>query len=145
MAKDLGDLAKSMNRYAVNVEKNAPRVVGEIVKSIAPILVYATPVDTSRARADWVPSIGAPSSEVLIPRSESPSSPSAGASTAISSIRKVADDYKGEAGGVFITNNLEYITELNKGSSSQAPAGFVEKSVLAAVRAVKTVKLLDDQ
>ncbi len=57
---------------------------------------------------------------------------SVGAST-ISNGRAILAGYKlGQR--VIINNNVPYIVPLNSGSSTQAPAGFVEKAVAVAVR-----------
>lgn len=142
MANNLAGLAKRMKLYAKSVENNAPKAVGEVAYAIAPILVYATPVDTSRARSNWIGTIGSPSTQVLFSKPDEPGDASLGGKVAISSISAVAKAYKGEPGGIFITNNNEYIQQLNRGSSGQAPAMFVEKAVVSAVRSLKTVKLL---
>ena len=42
---------------------------------------------------------------------------------------------------IFITHNLLYIRALNAGSSSQAPAGFVERSALIGRNIAKNAKL----
>jgi len=49
-----------------------------------------------------------------------------------------------ESGGeARISNNTPYINELNRGSSMQAPASFVEQSIQAGVAVVHRKKLLD--
>ncbi len=42
---------------------------------------------------------------------------------------------------IHITNNLDYIVDLNEGSSAQAPAAFVEEAVDAGVKAVNRTKI----
>jgi hypothetical protein len=42
---------------------------------------------------------------------------------------------------IHITNNLDYIMDLNQGSSAQAPAAFVEEAVDAGVKAARATKI----
>ena len=82
-------------------------------------ITISTPVDTGRARAGWLITVNAPSTEI-VPEGQytySAIPPDVPAVT-------INDRY-------FITNNTPYIGKLNNGYSRQAPARFVE---LAAAR-----------
>lgn len=84
-------------------------------------LVNETPVDTGRARANWLPSINSPRTETV------------GESNAESPLNL---NYKlGDT--IYIANNLPYIRRLNDGHSQQAPAGFVDKIIQRARSSVK--------
>lgn len=74
-----------------------------------------TPVDTGFARANWQITIGAPA----VGTGDS--------SESLASYNPERD------GSTFITNNAHYIQRLNAGSSSQAPAAFVESAIARAV------------
>lgn len=139
---DLRSLAKAMRLTAEAVDNNAIAAVKSITEAIAVTLVYATPIDTSRARLNWQGTVGAPATTILSPYPEVPSSPNVGTSTAIASINEAAASYTGQPEGVFITNNVPYIQSLNDGSSSQAPANFVAMSVIAGINSAQNVKLL---
>lgn len=78
-----------------------------------------TPVDTGHARANWIPSIGAPS-ELDV----------AGATDAAhdAGVAQVVT-YKLEQGSVFVSNAAPYVERLNNGWSAQAPALFVETAI----------------
>ena len=80
-------------------------------------LVEATPVDTGFAAANWQLTIGEP------------------ADGTVDLSGSVADlaGYTIDQGSVFSTNNASYIQRLNAGSSTQAPAGFVELAIAAGV------------
>ena len=105
----------------------AERVVSKVSLDITANLVEATPVDTGWARANWVPSIGSPFKEIT------------GNDDNVSDVEQqkgvteVATNYSLERGPVFISNNVPYITHLNDGSSTQAPAGFVQVAIHKAV------------
>lgn len=138
----LAGLRQTMYATAAQLPNNVNRVMGEVADAIAPVLVYATPVDTSRARANWQASIGSPATGVLFSKPQSPPTPSAGGNIAISSIRGVAALYAGQPGGIYIVNNLDYIQRLNDGYSGQAPANFVELAVVAAIRSMRNVRII---
>lgn len=138
----LREFANSMTRTAKTVGVNAIVAVKEVSKAVGVTVVYATPVDTSRARMNWQGSVNLPKAGVLSPAPAIPGSSSEGPRTAIKSINEATGAYNGQQGGVWITNNLNYIQSLNNGSSSQAPANFVEQSVLVGVNSISKVKLL---
>ncbi len=78
-----------------------------------------TPVDTGHARANWVPSVGAPFA-VEVPGISS-TEHDAGVAAVLG--------YKLGDGPTWITNNVPYILALNDGWSSQQPAGFIERAI----------------
>ena len=141
MANDLAYLAKRLAELATIVDKNGPKIVRKTVLSIGPVLVYSTPLDTSRARLNWQPAIGSLPSGVLFAYPDKPPSPDYGERTAVAAINAVANSY---AGGSYIAivNNTPYIQKLNEGWSSQAPAAFVEQSIAIGLRAVKQFRML---
>ena len=107
------------------IEKEIARVTIDATLEITSELITHTPVDTGFARSSWVPSIGEPvESNLLADPSE---------------IREVAAEqnagmaqilsYELDQGPVYITNQARYIERLNKGSSKQAPSGFVERAI----------------
>lgn len=89
-----------------------------------------TPVATGWARANWVPGLGGPGNSSSSSRPDG--SQGAAQAAGISSL----SSYKLEIGPVFVTNNVPYITRLNDGYSAQAPSGFVQQGIAAAVSRV---------
>lgn len=84
-------------------------------------IMKRTPVDTGRARAGWMVSLGAPST-YLPPEGDKVSPP---------------EQPNIETDGIqstFIINNVSYIKALDEGHSQQAPNGMVKLAV-AKVRA----------
>jgi hypothetical protein len=102
-----------------------------------------TPVDTGWARANWVPSITQPyvTDDVVNPKEKFLATGKNTISAEVNAreqvqqggIVTVAATYKVDKGPVFITNNVPYIIQLNMGSSSQAPAGFVQAAIVRAI------------
>ncbi len=100
-----------------------------------------TPVDTGWARANWVPSVGAPfrTDDDVNPKLRGPEAGGIGAVVGAraaeqqAGVAKVASSYTTDAGSAFISNNVPYIIKLNDGSSAQAPAGFVQAAIAKAI------------
>lgn len=116
-------LTRRLNRVASRLTEGLERVVAEVTEEIGRELVPATPVDTGFARGNWRPSLNAPATVPVTNNDPT------GAAT-IARITTVARQYRvGDT--VYITSNIPYIERLNEGSSPQAPAGFVQKSVRA--------------
>ncbi len=102
-------------------------VVQRLTLDITANLIETTPVDTGWARANWVPSIGAPYTL------ENPDNVVSGAtSVQQQGILEVAT-YNLEQGNVHISNNVHYIEKLNDGHSNQAPRGFIQNAIEKAV------------
>lgn len=94
-------------------------------------VIISTPVDTGRARHGWNISVGAPSNTV--PPEGKYSLPNINEHGLETTVTVTPDKV------IYITNRVPYIEDLNKGSSQQAPARFVE---LAAGRVQRGVKAL---
>jgi hypothetical protein len=132
---------------------NLPREVGKVVRlaalAIDQTIVMATPVDTGRARSNWLVSLSTPREDMIeayAPIPKMVSTPGsrlrerANAQAALNQGQaQIAARQPGEA--IFISNNLPYIQRLNDGYSAQAPAAFVAASIDAAVAAVAGAKI----
>ncbi len=141
MANDLDFLARRLNQIASTVERRAPMVVKHIATAMAPVLVYATPVDTSRARANWQAGIGVVPQSVLFSEPDKPPSADYGGRAAVSAILGTVASYPGGS-YLAIANNVPYIQRLNRGWSAQAPAAFVQQSVAVGIRALRRFRIL---
>lgn len=89
----------------------------EIAINVTAELVERTPVDTGFARASWIPTIGSPAS----------AADGSGAAQAAGLAAIIA--FNLTQGSLFSSNFARYIKRLNAGSSTQAPAGFVEAAI----------------
>lgn len=108
------------------------RTVQRIALNVVANLQEDTPVDTGWARANWIPQIGSPFEGTAGTR-EAAESGNVDQATQQFGIATVATGYK-LGPPIYITNNVPYIETLNEGSSSQAPAAFVQAAILRAVR-----------
>jgi len=82
-----------------------------------------TPVDTGRARGNWNVGAGRPDLSTTKTGESPPPSLKKG---------------DGEA-AIYITNNLDYVFELENGSSKQSPEGMVAVSMLELEAGIKNV------
>lgn len=89
-------------------------------------LIAHTPVDTGFARSMWVPSIGTPSTGEASDVADAEASQAAGQAQVL--------NFQPAQGSTFVTNNADYIQFLADGSSTQAPAGFVDAAVATGVQ-----------
>lgn len=132
----------TLAEFAIECEKAALTVMEQtlflqkaVAGTILKELLITTPVDTGRARANWQTTSLEASDSDKYPKPEFPSSPEAGVEEAKQMFRDEMNDHTG--GSIHITNNVPYIDPLNRGTSSQAPAGFIERAVQAAEIYVK--------
>lgn len=109
--------------YLNKVIKPLEKRVRAVALTVDSTLAVTTPVDTGRARANWLPSLNVPDFRNVEPNGKQ-------------SIDPVLSSYKIDD-TIFITNNLPYIQRLNEGYSQQAPAGFVEAAIQKAKRIIK--------
>ncbi len=131
---DLGTFARRIRARGKRIEQNADALVVKTAILINQAVVLATPVDTGRARANWQASIGTPITEPTDDEDISGNSTISGNNGVIS--RRASGQT------VFISNNVDYIGDLNDGSSSQAPANFVELAVQEAIKFVRGAKVV---
>jgi len=129
---DPATFSRRIATIAAGVEKNAGKLVRRVALEIDQALVLSTPVDTGRARANWLVSLDSPRRDA-VDASSAGDALASGASV----IHGAKDGQK-----IYISNSLPYIGRLNAGSSAQAPAGFVEAAALHGVRIVKGARLL---
>ena len=117
-------VVKSLNGFT-------QKLISRLTLNVTANLIEDTPIDTGWARANWVPSIGSPRRKTAGTRAAAENgkidhAPQAAGSAAVAGYKL------GPA--VFVSNNVPYISDLNDGSSRQAPAAFVQSAILRAIR-----------
>lgn len=99
------------------------RVIRKVALDMSTSLIQKTPVDTGRARGNWMLGIGAPVEQATANEDKD-----GGATTG--TILSGLADYDYQSGKpIFITNSVPYITALENGHSKQAPNGMVKITV----------------
>lgn len=141
----LSGFANNMRRRGRRVETQANRVKREVALIADREVVLETPVDTGRARSNWIVSLNAP---VVTPREPYSPGEKLGKGerlNAQAAIQQGTERIVVAAPGqdIYISNNVNYIGRLNEGYSAQAPAGFVQSAVARAVAHVRKARLVD--
>ena len=109
-----------LRRFKKKIEGRAKLVVQKVALDIDKGVVLQTPVDTGRARGGWNVGIN---NVNLSDTGEDKS----GAKTIAENESTITRADHSDA--IFISNNVDYIEELEKGSSDQAPQGMVAKTL----------------
>jgi hypothetical protein len=131
---DLDQFSRRIRDVAKGVEPGVDAVVRKYAVVANQAVVMATPVDTGRARANWQISIGAPVND---------ETGSTDAQGQLERNKATIGTHRASSGQeLYLQNNVAYIERLNQGWSAQAGAGFVEKALIAAARAIGRVKVL---
>lgn len=145
MADDLRSFAARMRRRGQQVETNTNRVKREVALVADRELVLETPVDTGRARSNWIVSLVAPVLADIMPYAPGQKLGKGERENAQAAIDQGSGQIVVARPGqdIYISNNVHYIGRLNDGWSAQAPAGFVQAAVHRAVAVVRKARVLD--
>ena len=138
------DFADRIKKIAVTVDEGINRTVKQIALAVDAAVVQQTPVDTGRARANWLVSLEVATTDTIAPYDlgKEGSSGGANAQAAIQqAIDALVDRKPGQS--IHITNNLPYIARLNEGHSAQAPVGFVQTAIANGLQSVANIKVSD--
>jgi hypothetical protein len=113
---DLNKFAKSMD---IELETVVRKLAFEVYKGVT----QKTPVDTGRAKANWMLGYGSINSTITN-------------NTTFTLVQPPKGSGKRP---IYITNNLPYISKLENGSSKQAPNGMVNLTMLTVQRSIRNV------
>lgn len=140
----LKQFGRNMDRSGKNLPSSVNVVVKAVGRAVGHAVVDDTPVDQGQARSNWLPSLGVPIKGTIAPYQEYPKGSrglgqgrreTANASAAKARIDG-AINARQPGQSIIIQNNLDYIRELNAGSSAQAPALFVQSAIRAGIVAL---------
>lgn len=121
--------ASDLQQYAKKTSRSMEELAMEVTIRWFASVVTGTPVDTGRARGNWLPSEG----------SARPGTTDRSDVGGAAVIAEVNETVKG-LGIHYLANNLPYIRELEYGYSAQAPAGMVRLN-LARLRSFYAKKV----
>lgn len=133
--------SKRITKTGEQVAVNADRLVRAVALVADQIVVMGTPVDTGRAKSNWIVSLGSATTGEIGPYApgEGGNTAQSNEAAALAQAERVIGQYDGDMGvGIHITNNVPYIEELNQGSSPQAPPNFVEDGIASAVSIIRS-------
>lgn len=141
----------SLNEFSRRITLRGEKIAGgadALVRRVAlaadQAVVMGTPVDTGRARSNWIAQIGSAPDETIEAYAPGKDGDTEASNTqaALDQAEAVIRGYT-EGQEIHITNNLPYIQRLNDGYSSQAPANFVEQAVQEALQVVYFGRIVD--
>lgn len=117
--------AAQMRAFANDIPKQVHAIKVAAMQEIVNTVVPATPVKSGKARSNYIVSAGSPDHSTIREVRDPSGTASLQGAAAVLRGTKPGDS-------LYMTNNLPYMDELNNGSSKQAPAGFIQSSVMAA-------------
>lgn len=137
-------LSVALNQLGEQVVNNVNRAKVETAKAVARSVIEATPVDTGRARSNWLPKIGSPPSHTRMPHAPGEHLGRGETANQQAAVARADAVFTAAKPGqpLYLKNNLKYIARLNEGYSKQSPAGFVGIAVIEALSSLRTVKIL---
>lgn len=109
------------------LERDVVEVAQTVTQTFLRFVDKATPRDTGRAAGNWYVGINRP---IRTTNDNRRSAESLAKGTA-----KIGSASEMEYPTFYVSNNLPYIVKLNEGSSTQAPAKFVDNAFNRAARA----------
>ena len=112
--------ASDIAKFAEKTGQKLDRAIVSACYQISEAIVMGTPVDTGRARGNWIPTVNNPSGVTLDVTDK-------GGTMALSKIGAVTLTAPGNI--YYLVNNLPYINRLEYGWSKQAPIGMVRVNV----------------
>lgn len=127
----LTDLANRMKALPAILASEGSRCAVEVAMAMETNLVRTTPVDTSNALSNWQGSLENPIFNEIMPYSVG----TKGSTRIVSGNEAIAEtkraiENKQPGQSVFLSNNAPYIRDLDSGSISKQPGGFVSASLL---------------
>jgi hypothetical protein len=117
MPADVRSFNAKINAFAATVPKHANGIKAKLAMQLLERIVLMTPVDTGRARANWVAALDDPFIGIVTKNSK-------GGQGAISRGVRIIERVTGGQ-SIWISNNLPYIERLEHGYSGQAPGGMI--------------------
>jgi hypothetical protein len=134
--------AKRMQQMGENIDRQVGVMLVLTSTAVHVEVVTATPVDTGRARTGWTLAVGSPDFYVPIedtyPNMQSGGARATATRDAENILRPLlargADVYT----SVYDTNSVEYIEQLNAGTSRQAPSDYVSRAVTVVAQMVRS-------
>lgn len=126
--------ARNIRALGRGIERNTNDAIIRAAGIAQTNIILATPVLTGHARLNWqVVLVEAPTLEI-------PGGDPSGQAAITRNQQSLGVRQLGQA--IYISNIAPYIVPLNQGSSAQAPAGFVEAGVVAAVSTIRNARVV---
>jgi hypothetical protein len=129
---EFAGFSKRMEIRANELGEGVSKLIRKAALVIDQIVVMATPVDTGRARANWVVGVDQVPTDV---RGDTQSN-AGGAEASLAQGQQAIAGFGPGNSYIAIANNLDYVKFLEEGSSRQAPSGMVNQALEAGRQAI---------
>jgi len=123
----MGKFTTDLETFQRNAIDKCDQVTRMVALEVFRRIIMRTPVDTGRARGNWICTIAVPAEMTEGIAAVNDTDPSGRAT-----IQAMSDEVLGwnpREIAVYLTNNLPYIERLEDGYSQQAPAGMVSVTI----------------
>lgn len=124
--------AVDVSKWVRKAKGNTSAVIRKIAFDLGARIIMRTPVDSGRARANWMFAVGKPNTGTTDKLDTKTPVNDAGIGDSVSKnllLQGLAGFDPMKQKSIFITNSLPYIKRLEFGWSKQAPAGMVRLTV----------------
>lgn len=128
------NFVQDISSWSENTKKLANKTVRKVALDMLTRIVERTPVDTGRARGNWVIGIGNP-----VMTYDPDLKDKDGGPTVNKGLGELADFDASQGQSIFITNSVPYIVPLEYGHSKQQPEGMVRVTMAEFPGMVKDV------
>lgn len=140
---DFSQFARLQRRRRDNLPKEVHKVKQETATVLLTQMVTLVPIDTGTAVSNFQMDVNSPA-DTIIPahypgRYRSTADANISATIALG---KAVIDSSRPGDDLYLTNHVEYIVDLDNGSSTQAPAGFTQTALLVARRVIRNAKVV---
>lgn len=140
---NLKKFAQLMEGRATLLVTNANELKKDVAETFVTAVAQTTPVDVGTAISNWQIGLGDAPTSVLSAQDPGVKGSTWGANvrgTLADATMRIDTALPGEA--IHVTNNLDYIVDLEDGTSPQAPRGMVDQAKEQARKKLKGVSLL---
>lgn len=124
----MSNFTDQIKKFAISSHEDAKKIIEKVRVDVSESVINKTPLDTGFARGNWQSNIGSPiKSEITRFDREAGFAPTSGDGISVrEAIETASKDIDKD---FYITNNAEYIRNLEFGGSNQAPRGMVRITV----------------
>lgn len=137
-SRSFRELGERLRVRAAEIKTGVERTVRKAALRADQVAVTTTPVDTGRAKGNWVPTVGAPYFGPERPEDKS-------GQAVLDECQRVVATYRSPdsdtLGSIFLTNGVPYIVRLDNGWSKKAPRGMSRFAIQAAREVVRRTKI----
>lgn len=131
----LGAFGKAFQARGAKLDKEIGRALESVALAVVTDVGGDTPILTGQAQANWLTNIGSEFPYYIWNEDDNRA-----VRDSIDWANKVLQKVK-STDVIHITNNLPYIVQLNRGTSRQAPALFVQSALLRASYSLRNFKI----